>query len=308
MCTLTFVARRKGYALGMNRDEKRARAAALPPSIQHIAGGKALLPSEPGGGTWIGANDFGATFALLNWYSVAKTVNGAAISRGQIVRAVLGATSQPSAQRILDANSLGRVNPFRLVGIFPDRTIVEWRWDLSRLETKPHEWKGATWISSGYDEPGAEMSRRQNFATALDQLSAGTLPWLRRLHRCHQPTAGPYSTCMHRAEAVTVSYTEVMVTGAAATVRYTPGAPCCNRKSFVERLSLRQAPLVRNQSWERQPIFATSRTKPSTPTPSSQSLPSIAISNPFERIVPIAIHTTKARNNFIGPHHTCGRT
>jgi hypothetical protein len=72
-----------------------------------------------------------------------------------------------------------------------------------------HPWKTNIWISSGYDEPGAQAARSQVFRQALRQSSAGTLAWLRRLHRSHRPERGAYSICMHREDAATVSYTEI---------------------------------------------------------------------------------------------------
>ena len=60
MCTVTFIARRNGYALGMNRDERLTRVAGLPPRLTHLNGHAILAPSEPSGGTWIGVNDTGA--------------------------------------------------------------------------------------------------------------------------------------------------------------------------------------------------------------------------------------------------------
>ena len=74
MCTVTFIARRNGYALGMNRDEKLTRVAALPPAQYRLCTRDTLFPSEPNGGTWIGINDANTTFALVNWYSVPARV------------------------------------------------------------------------------------------------------------------------------------------------------------------------------------------------------------------------------------------
>ena len=54
MCTLSFVAKARGFLLGMNRDEKLARVAGLPPEIKLLAGRKVIRPTEPGDGTWIG--------------------------------------------------------------------------------------------------------------------------------------------------------------------------------------------------------------------------------------------------------------
>jgi hypothetical protein len=228
MCTVTLVARRNGYLLGMNRDEKLARAAGVPPRLTQFKGRRILAPSEPGGGTWIGANDAGATLALINWYSIAARVTGQAVSRGEVVKLALPSDSPALVHAAITGFSLTRVNPFRLIGVFlTQKAVVEWRWNLQRLERVHHRWRTNTWISSGYDEPGAQQTRGRTFGEVLHQTSAGTVDWLRRLHRSHRPGRGPYSMCMHREDAATVSYTEVLVSRHNATMRYTPGAPCC---------------------------------------------------------------------------------
>jgi hypothetical protein len=78
--------------------------------------------------------------------------------------------------------------------------------------------------------------RSRNFGEALRQASAGSTEWLRRLHRSHSPKRGPYSTCMHRDDAATVSYTEVVVSRHGATMGHTPGAPCCTALTPALRL------------------------------------------------------------------------
>jgi Transport and Golgi organisation 2 len=228
MCTVTFIARRNGYALGMNRDEKLTRAAGLPPHLTHLNGRAILAPSEPGGGTWIGVNDTGATLALINWYSIPSRVAGQATSRGEVVKLALPSDSPPVVEAVLEEFPLAHVNPFRLIGVFPgDKVVVEWRWNLQHLERLTHPWQTSTWISSGFDEPGAQQTRGKTFSEAMRQQSAGSNDWLRRLHSSHGPTCGPYSTCMHREDSATVSYSEVTVSRQVAKMRYTPGAPCC---------------------------------------------------------------------------------
>src|SRR5258708_4187482 len=91
MCTVSFIARKNGYALAMNRDEKLTRAAGLPPKLRKVDGRAVLCPSEPGGGTWIALNHSGATLALINWYSVGAHVKIDAISRGEVVNLVSAA-------------------------------------------------------------------------------------------------------------------------------------------------------------------------------------------------------------------------
>src|SRR5262249_58502170 len=101
MCTVTFIARRNGYALGMNRDEKLTRVPGLPPRLTQINGRETLSPREPNGGTWIGVNDTGASFALINWYSVAARVSKHPSSRGEVVKRCLSANSPNAVDQIL---------------------------------------------------------------------------------------------------------------------------------------------------------------------------------------------------------------
>lgn len=239
MCTLTFVARKSGYLVGMNRDEKRSRIAGLPPEEHRRGGRMALLPSEPGGGTWIGVNDLGITLALINWYAIPRQVQSGAVSRGAVVNNALPASSAAEVEATLHRMPLERTNPFRLIGVFPKTHAVhEWRWNLDRIERVDHPWSTATWISSGLDEPGACQTRGRVFCDALRLKGSGSTGWLRRIHRSHRPEQGPYSTCMHREDAVTVSYTEVRVSRRVAILDHTPGPPCCTAALGARLLAL----------------------------------------------------------------------
>ncbi|MEW6303391.1 MAG: hypothetical protein AB1705_07975, partial [Verrucomicrobiota bacterium] len=72
---------------------------------------------------------------------------------------------------------------------------------------------------------------------ACRETPSGTLGWLRGLHRSHEPARGPYCFCMHRADAATVSYTEVTVSRTMGTMRYWPGAPCCTEPGAASRIA-----------------------------------------------------------------------
>src|SRR5207249_34678 len=142
MCTVTFIARRSGYCLGMNRDEKLTRLAGLPPRKKEVNGHAVICPAEPGGGTWIAVNDHGAAFALVNWYSITARVGRNSMSRGEVVNSISTVVSPDSAPAALSALPLKRINPFRLIGFFPASCeIIEWRWDLKQLVRKKHRWK-----------------------------------------------------------------------------------------------------------------------------------------------------------------------
>ena len=237
MCTVSFIARRQGYLLGMNRDEQLTRAKGLPPALRNVDGVRILCPSEPAGGTWIALNDTGVTFALINWYSIRARVAGQARSRGEVINSVSPAGSPAVADARLARLAIDQINPFRLIGVFPvTREIVEWRWNLKQLARQNHCWETQQWISSGFDEPTAQRVRGKTFQRAARQHAAGSLDWLRRLHRSHSPHVGPFSTCMHRADAATVSYTGVTVSSRHATMRYHAVAPCQSPTSSVHLL------------------------------------------------------------------------
>jgi hypothetical protein len=241
MCTVTLSPRGRGYALAMNRDEKLARAAALPPAKRHLDGRAVVCPSEAGGGTWVSLNDSGVSFALINWYSIPARAMAGAISRGEVVRAVSAFDSADSATDALHGLPLNQIGPFRLIGIFPaTRGVIQWQWDLRKLVRKRHQWRIQQWISSGFDEPAARRERGRTFRRFLRQKTAGSAGWLRRLHVSHAPEAGPFSICMHRADAATVSYTEVSVSPGKAVLRYYDGAPCRGLDKNRGRMNLLQ--------------------------------------------------------------------
>jgi len=227
MCTVTLIARKRGYLLGMNRDEKRARPKGLPPSEKRINGLRIIYPFEPSGGTWISLNDSGVAFALINWYSVSRRITTNPVSRGEVIPSMSTADSAEFVEVGLAKLPLPSINPFRLIGIFPEcKEVLEWQWDLSQLVRKAHHWRSQQWISSGFDEPTAQIIRSQTFAKFLSQSTAGTSDWLRRLHASHTPECGPFSTCMHRSDAVTVSYTQISVSSSKASLHHICGAPC----------------------------------------------------------------------------------
>ena len=240
MCTVTFIARKRGYCLGMNRDEKLTRPTGLPPKKRNVNGCAVLCPSEPGGGTWITLNESGTCFALINWYSIAQRVDRNPVSRGEVVNSVSAVVLPDLADAVLAKLPLNEINPFRLIGIFPAYgEITEWCWDLKQLVRKNHQWKTQQWISSGFDEPTAQRIRSRTFQQAQRQKSAGSVDWLRRLHRSHSPQTGPFSTCMHRADAATVSYAEVIVSQHEASMSYHASAPCLGSIYSIRQLQIR---------------------------------------------------------------------
>jgi hypothetical protein len=128
-----------------------------------------------------------------------------------------------------------KLHPFRLIAIISsEKLVIEWRWNLERLTMRNQEWQRQHWFSSGFDERRAELERQCVCDAAHAEQSTSSLNLLRRLHYSHAPARGPFSICMHRSDAATVSYTEIAVSKRRAKMRYKPG-PCCSGGTTVTR-------------------------------------------------------------------------
>jgi hypothetical protein len=235
MCTVSFLPNARGFYLAMNRDEKLDRFTALPPKIVDLAGRRSVFPCEPTGGTWISTNDAGVCLALIDWHRIQREPKHDVVSRGQIVRELAGKSRAEEIARGVMKLPLRKLRPFRLIAIVPsEKLVTEWRWNLEWLTMRNRQWRRQHWFSSGFDEKRAELERQRVCDAAQDLQSTRRLGWLRQLHRSHAPKRGPFSICMHRADAATVSYTEVSVSGRRAIMRYKSG-PCCSKAATVTR-------------------------------------------------------------------------
>jgi hypothetical protein len=129
------------------------------------------------------------------------------------------------------------MNPFRLMVISSrQQSLSEWHSSAGNLKRFNLPWKRHHWFSSALDEARANEVRRRVCERMrgdfLDLVS------LRKLHRSHAPRPGPFSLCMHRPDACTVSYTEINVRGAMATTYYIAGSPCSQSPQFKASLAL----------------------------------------------------------------------
>ncbi len=235
MCTVSFLPNTRGFYLAMNRDETRDRFAALAPMILDLGSRRAVFPSEPTGGTWISTNNAGVCLALINWHRVERQPKEEVVSRGEVVRALASKCSADDIANGVAKLPLRKLRPFRLIVIvLSEKLVTEWRWNLEWLTMRNHKWQPQHWFSSGFDERRAELERQRVCDAAHTHESTRSLPWLRRLHRSHAPRRGPFSICMHRRDASTVSYTEVAVSAKRATMRYKAG-PCCSGGPIVTK-------------------------------------------------------------------------
>jgi hypothetical protein len=227
MCSLSFLPTKDGFHLLMNRDEQRTRAVACPPRLHDCCPFKALYPTEPSGGTWIGLNERGLTIALINWYSMQQLESKPAFSRGEIIPRLLSSDTIDTAEGILRNLPLSSLNPFRIFMVYGKaERLIEYRSDALTMQGTIHPWERSHWFSSGYDEARTATIRAQTCTEALAGSNTDPAGLLRDLHRSHSPEKGPFSLCMHRRDARTVSFTEIAWTKESATMAYQDGPPC----------------------------------------------------------------------------------
>ena len=228
MCTLSFIPKPDGYLLAMNRDELKSRATAAPPSVHHSHSGSLIYPQEPSGGTWIAVNSQGNLLAVMNANAPADGVLPAkSTSRGNLIPTLLHERSSLQMDRAIKSLGLAGMHPFRLFALFPGtQEILQWAWDGTRLSSRPQEWIRNHWFSSSRSDSRAELERGRACEMSWHQDTPNALEWLRSLHSSHIPDAGAFSICVHREDAATVSYTEVVCGPREVRMSYLAGHPC----------------------------------------------------------------------------------
>ncbi len=233
MCTLSFIPTPEGYVIGMNRDEQKTRPRPMPPSVS----GNAVYPKEPAtGGTWLAINARGLTLALLN-----KNEDGPLPvklrSRGEIIPTLISSDSLAEVHRGLLENGFKGLWSFRLIAFsFAEHEICEWAYG-AQLSQAYFDWAPRHWFSSGMSDIEANRVRTGVVEQAWQKSDAGTPFWLRALHKSHEPRRGAYSICVHREDAKSVSYSEVMYENGISSFRYATGSPC-ESSGFDTQLSL----------------------------------------------------------------------
>jgi hypothetical protein len=237
MCTVSWIHDQDGYQLLCNRDEKLTRKSAQEPRLAVRNGTRYLAPVDGDfGGTWIGTNEFGVSACLLNGANLTGSQNFAAPprSRGLLL---LNLTPLPSAAAICDRikdTDLSVFAPFTLAALEPGRPVAILEWDGSKKTLLFEAAERFMLTSSSFDSEGVRRSRQEEYSHVHDGER------LFAFHRSHAPARSAYSTCMHRADAKTVSFSWIQVSREETDFFYTPGAPCENLPGV--RLKLARCP------------------------------------------------------------------
>lgn len=238
MCTLSWIAGRGGYQVFFSRDELRSRRPAEPPRVEVVDGTRFLAPRDgEAGGTWIFVNEHGVAACLLNLFHDHPFPPGREpISRGRLVLGLAAAPSVAAARRIVEATDLSRYQPFTLALFGVGETPIALRSEGAAPVPVALGDDALPLTSSGHDAEGVARSRRGTLARCAALQGGITPEALDSFHRSHHPDRGPYSPCMHRAEAATVSLTAISADRQSVSLSYQPGAPCEGHAAVSRRI------------------------------------------------------------------------
>lgn len=244
------VAPTAGWFLAFNRDESRARPAALPPELRRgDAGVRFLAPIDPAeGGTWIAVNEFGLALALLNNYQAPFEPRAPAVSRGRLVLALAECSGLEAVEAGLRRAELDRHRGFHLLVLPPGEPAALFDWAGRRLERDDRPEQRLPLISSGYDLPGVRQRRLETFRRLVLAAPGPEEQRLRDFQASTAPPdapepAGAYAVRMSRPDARTVSQTEVFVESERVRLRYRalPEDPLAPLPDWQRELSLPRA-------------------------------------------------------------------
>ena len=218
MCTVTWLRSGGRYALLSNRDEKRTRLEAAPPSRRTHRGISYLAPTDPQfGGTWIATNECGVSVCLLNGRGAQRGDR----SRGEVVEHVAASQGDGEVWPRLRRLALASFAPFVLLVIGGGATQVL-EWNGRRLSRRAISAAYGILTSSSFEPDAVHHARLAAFRRRrIDQLQD-----LIGFHSSHDRGRTAWSVCMHRDDAATVSLTRIIVTPIQRTMIYQPGAPC----------------------------------------------------------------------------------
>ena len=237
MCTVSWIHQPNGYELFCNRDELLTRKAALPPQVLDICGVKAIAPLDGDfRGSWVSVNEFGLALSLLNLYGESALGIGKFTSRGLLLMELAGCQSRIQVIERIAEKLLNRFQPFTLLAIEPGQAALIVWWDGADCTIDRNGESQMPLTSSSFDSASVIAGRKEYFSrltTSVESVSSDTLIGF---HRSHEPAASAYSTCMHRTDAETVSFSRIKVGADLIEFHYHPQSPCLNGKAEIKIL------------------------------------------------------------------------
>jgi len=222
---MTWFVKEDGYELFFNRDERKSRSRAEPPTSQFSDDIQYLSPTDAdAGGTWIAANQFGVTVCLLNHYQFEQIETYKKwTSRGEMVRKFATTASINEAEALFNSIALDDYRAFRMFIIdhLGGNRLCVWDGHSARVERNVTTPKS----SSSVDAKHVKSVRKKLFEN-LNLAESKNVDDYINYHASHLPNRSKESVCMHREDASTVSLSHVSVSCQGISFRYADGSPC----------------------------------------------------------------------------------
>lgn len=215
MCTLTWwlAPDGAGYEVFFNRDERRSRGAAQPPSPEKNETVVYLAPTDADfGGTWLLVNAHGLTLALINHYPAnPQKPKTPSRSRGLLLRDLADCTSIVQVRERLAATEMARFSAFFLFAFERGQKPRKWTWDTRTLLEDPASDPLPFFTSSSFRSEDIRRHRRKLFADNWATHGPLTPDKLALFHQQPEPSRPAFGILMDRPDARTVSYSHLTV-------------------------------------------------------------------------------------------------
>ena len=237
MCTVTAFQKNAEIEVFFNRDESRKRQKALPPSLFKLKNTKYIAPIDTDAkGTWILVNEFGIILCLLNYHpkNYFPEKSSRYETRGEILHKIADVKSIADFK-----NSLTKINPhsyrpFSLLLISHMQNICV-TWTPSNNQLEYNENIQLPYSSSSFQTKNVISSRKKLFLALADEKEINS-DFFFNYHKSHIPEKGPFSVCMHREDAKTVSFSHIIVKQNEIIFKYLNESPC--KGKYFQQISL----------------------------------------------------------------------
>ena len=234
MCTISILALEHGeLSLMMNRDESPLRPAALDLKRGHSDSGlEFAYPLDPKSqGSWVGVNARGVTLAVMNQHPQGYFKPSGLRSRGELVPRFIDALNAGELKNRFERLDASPYPPFFMLALDRQSPFFALRWDGSDKEILAYPRANRVFGSSSFNTEEVLLGRQQQFDGLLHEVDSAVeadkaVALQEAFHASHSPARGPYSICMHRDDAQSVSLTEIRLKALNIQLKYHAGPPC----------------------------------------------------------------------------------
>jgi len=148
------------------------------------------------------------------------------LSRGLLLVELIDCRTRSQTQSRIGQISLAHFRPFTLLILEPEQPSLLTHWTGREQLSEPDCESAIPLISSSHDLTGVSLTRWRHFNSLLMESGKVDDHLLDRFHNSHFPVASAYSTCMHRDDARTVSFSKVNVSREGIEFFYHADSPC----------------------------------------------------------------------------------